>query len=57
MKTNASKKELMAVFRTNMLKYHPDLYKNESIAKQKMVLERSKLITKSYQELRKIIKK
>ena len=57
LKTNASKKELMAVFRTNMLKYHPDLYKNESIAKQKMVLERSKLITKSYQELRKIIKK
>jgi len=48
-----NKKTITTAFRRQMLLWHPDRFRQEVETKQKEALERSKLITRSYQILRK----
>lgn len=48
----ATKQEVSAAFRKQMLKYHPDTQPNASEAQKLRLVERSKLITEAYRKLR-----
>jgi DnaJ-domain-containing protein 1 len=52
----ASKSELSAAFRREMLKHHPDVQAGVSEAEKERAIERSKIITGAYQQLKKQMK-
>ena len=52
-KRGASKQEVSAAFRTQMLKYHPDTQPNASEAQKIRLVERSKLVTEAYRKIKK----
>mmetsp|Transcript_59522 Transcript_59522/g.164639 ORF Transcript_59522/g.164639 Transcript_59522/m.164639 type:complete len:128 (+) Transcript_59522:606-989(+) len=49
----ATKQEVSAAFRKQMLKYHPDTQPNASEAQKIRLVERSKIITEAYRRIKK----
>jgi len=49
----ATKQEVSAAFRKQMLKYHPDTQPNATEAQKVRLIERSKLITEAYRKIKK----
>jgi hypothetical protein len=49
---SATKEQVSAAFRKNMLQYHPDTQVNASDAQKLRALERSKLITEAYRKIK-----
>jgi DnaJ-domain-containing protein 1 len=52
-KRGATKQEVSAAFRKQMLKYHPDTQPNASEAQKVRLVERSKLTTEAYRKIKK----
>ncbi len=52
-KRGATKQEISAAFRKQMLKYHPDTQPNASEAQKIRLVERSKLVTEAYRKIKK----
>ena len=52
-KRGATKQEVSAAFRKQMLKYHPDTQPNASEAQKFRLVERSKLTTEAYRKIKK----
>jgi DnaJ-domain-containing protein 1 len=53
----ATKEQVSAAFRKNMLQYHPDTQPNASEAQKLRALERSKLITEAYRKIKTELKR
>ena len=51
-KRGATKQEVSAAFRREMLKYHPDAQQNASDAERRRSTERSKLISEAYRKIK-----
>jgi DnaJ-domain-containing protein 1 len=56
LKRGATKEEVSAAYRKEMLKHHPDMQAGKSEAERQRAQERSKLINEAYRKIRKSMK-